>query len=88
MTGTLRSFRSAFTAARIRRGYLRKVALFMLIGALLVAYCDLTKYGISGYPLSDAGVLALMDLLAWTFVGLAVAWLFKSLPGEDLALNR
>ena len=84
----LASILIGLSAERIKRSYPHKVLAFMLVGALLAVYCDLTKVGIARYPLADAGILALSDLLAWTFVGLAVAWIFKPLPAAITGLGR
>ena len=61
--------------------YPRKVLFFTAIGLLLAVYGDLMSFGIDGYPLSDALMLAAYDIMAWTLVGLVVAWRMQPEPG-------
>lgn len=62
---------------RILSNYLRRVLFFMAIGLLMAILNDLTKYNIGGYPLKDAMLLALNQIISWTLVGLVVAWKMK-----------
>jgi hypothetical protein len=57
--------------------YPRKVLFFTAIGVLVAVFCDLSNFGIGGYPLKDALILAGHDVLIWTFAGLVVAWRMK-----------
>jgi hypothetical protein len=42
---------------------------------------DLMNFGIDGYSLNDALILAAHDIIVWTLVGLVVAWRMESEPG-------
>ena len=77
---------TSLSAESVKRSYPRKVLVFILIGALIAFYSDLNKFGIGNYTLADAALLAIMDILAWTAVGLAVAWIFK--PPRAIKLKR
>jgi len=57
--------------------YPRKVLFFVAIGLLFAIFADLRDYGIGGYPLKDATLLALNNLVVWTLMGLVVAWRLK-----------
>jgi hypothetical protein len=59
---------------RTRASYRRRVLFFAAIGLLLALFGDLRDFGIGTYPLRDAVLLAAHDVVAWTAVGLAVAW--------------
>jgi hypothetical protein len=61
------------TSARILASYPRKVLFFTGIGLLFALYSDLMSFGIGGYPLRDAAMLALYNIVIWTLVGVAVA---------------
>lgn len=58
---------------RLLASYARKVLFFAAVGLLLALLSDLTAYGIGGYPLRDALLLAANDVASWTVVGLAAA---------------
>jgi len=75
----------AQTSAKILSGYGRKVLFFSLIGLLFAIYHRLTNFGIGNYPLSDAIILAIHDVVLWTLMGLVVAWRMK--PGEKAAIS-
>jgi hypothetical protein len=62
------------TSVRVLTSYGRKVLFFTAIGLLFALYGDLTRYGIGNYPLNDALALAAFHIVAWTLVGLVVAW--------------
>lgn len=62
------------TSERVLASYRRKVLFFAAIGLLVAVSSLLTNYGIDSYPLTDALLLAAYDLVAWTLVGLVVAW--------------
>jgi len=64
----------SLTSARILSSYPRKVLFFTAIGLLFAVFWDLTNFGIGGYPLKDAILLAGHDIIVWTIVGLVVAW--------------
>jgi hypothetical protein len=59
---------------QILASHLRKVLFFVALGLLLALVADIPKYGIGNYPLPDALAYAGNRLVAWTLVGLVVAW--------------
>ncbi len=62
------------TSESLRASYGRKVLFFSSIGLLFAVYGDLTRYGIGNYPLNDALAFAAFHIIAWTLMGLVVAW--------------
>ena len=62
---------------RVLSSYARKVLFFTAIGLLLAIFTDLQRFGIGGYPLSDAVLLGASNIVMWTLVGLVVAWRMK-----------
>ncbi len=67
---------------RVRSSYPRKVLFFAAIGVILALFSDLMKLGIGRYPVNDALAFAASDIVAWTLVGLVVAWRIQA-PGVD-----
>ena len=59
---------------RVLASYPRKVMFFAAIGLLFALFMDLGSAGIGGYPVRDAARLALIHVVMWTVVGMAVAW--------------
>mgnify|MGYP001766795687 CR=1 FL=1 len=70
----------SMTNDRIRGNYSRRLLYFTFIGLFLGIASELPKFGIGGYPLSDAVVLAVFAIIQWTVVGLIVAWQMKPFP--------
>ena len=68
------------TSERVLASYPRKMLFFVAIGLLFAVFGMLTRYGIDSYPLTDALMLAAYDLIAWTLVGLVVAWRIQPQP--------
>jgi len=62
------------TSGRVLSSYSRKMLFFVAIGLLVAIFTDLTNVGIGRYPLTDGVMLALNHIIAWTLVGLVVAW--------------
>lgn len=63
------------TSENILSSYARKVMFFTGVGLLFALYGDLTSFGIGGdYPLSDAFIFAIHNIVLWTVIGLVVAW--------------
>lgn len=54
--------------------YRRRVMFFTAIGFLIASFADLSAFGIGGYPIGDALVLAGSHIASWTLVGAVVAW--------------
>ena len=71
---TIGAWMLSVTSARILASYPRKVLFFSAIGVLFALYGDLMSFGIGGYPLTDALMIAVFNIAAWTVVGLVVAW--------------
>lgn len=65
------------TSDRFMASYPRKILFFVAIGLLFAVFGDLTNFGIGSYPVEDAIKLATNDIIAWTLVGLVVAWRIK-----------
>ena len=65
------------TSVRILCSYPRRVLFFTVIGLLFAVFGDLMQFGIGGYPLKAALLLALNSIIAWTVVGLVVVWRIK-----------
>ncbi len=65
------------TSERVMSSYPRKVLFFVAIGLLFALFTDLTDFGIGSYPLRDALLFAINHIVAWTLVGVVVAWRMK-----------
>jgi len=62
------------TSESVKSSYARKVLFFVAIGLLFALFSDLMKFGIGNYPIEDALAFAVNHVVAWTLVGLVVAW--------------
>ncbi len=71
------SWMLSVTSERILSSYPRKVLFFTAIGLLFAVFGNLSDFGIGSYPLRDALILAIHNILIWTIVGLAVALRMK-----------
>ena len=60
--------------------YPRRVLFFAAMGLLVAFYGGITNFGIDSYPPRDALMLALLDVITWILVGLAVAWRMRPEP--------
>ena len=78
---TIGAWMLSVTSGRIISSYPRKVLFFAVIGLLFAVFGDLMNFGIDDYPLNDALILAVHDIIVWTLVGLVVAWRIKPEPG-------
>jgi hypothetical protein len=78
---TIGAWMLSLTSRKILASYPRKVLFFVAIGLLLAVSGLLTNYGIDSYPLTDALLLAAYDVIAWTLVGLVVAWRMQPAAG-------
>ena len=67
----------AQSSPRVLASYPRKLLFFVSIGVLLALAGEVSDFGIGGYPLAEALLLALARLAAWTMVGLVVAGIIK-----------
>jgi hypothetical protein len=83
-TPTIAAALLAQSSPRVLASYPRKVLFFVSLGVLLALAGKVSDFGIGGYPLTEALLLALAQLVAWTVAGLVVAWIIKP-PGTDAA---
>ncbi len=60
-------------SVRVLSRYFRKVLFFSAIGLLLALFGDLANAGIGSYPVQDAVMWGLHDIVLWTLIGLVVA---------------
>ena len=67
---------------RFLSSYPRKVLFFTVIGLLFAVFGDLANYGIGGYPLRSALLLAVHSVAQWTVIGLVVAWRIRPLSAD------
>jgi ABC-type Na+ efflux pump permease subunit len=67
---------------RIMSSYCRRVLFFAAIGLLFAFFSDLAQFGIGGYPLRSALLLAGNYLVSWTLVGLVVARWMRPRPHQ------
>jgi len=77
LTAGLLSMASAKVLAR----YWRRVLFVVAIGALIAVFRDLARFGIGGHPAGTALLLAGNTVVAWTLMGLAMAWSMR--PPRD-----
>jgi hypothetical protein len=56
------------------------VLFFAALGLLVAFYGGITNFGIDSYPPNDALMLALLDVITWTLVGLVVGWRMRPEP--------
>jgi hypothetical protein len=64
-------------SALVLSSYLRKVLFFSAIGLLFALFGDLANAGIGSYPVRDAVIWALHDIILWTIIGLAVSGMMR-----------
>lgn len=65
------------TSRRILSRYMRKVMFVAAVGLFLAVFVRLSDFGIGSYPMNDALVLALHDLLLWTVVGIVMGGMVR-----------
>jgi len=65
------------SSEKILISYPRKVLFFTAIGLIIAIFSDLSSFGIGNYPLSDALLLAIHNVILWTLIGLVIAWRIK-----------
>ncbi len=69
------------TSERVMSSYPRYVLFFVAIGLLFAIFTDLMNFGTGNYPVSDALILAVHNIIIWIIVGLVVAWRMKPEEG-------
>jgi hypothetical protein len=74
------------TSDRVLSSFPRKILFFTGIGLLFALYADLIRIGIGGYPATDALLFTLYHVIAWTLVGVLVAWRMK--PARTVTASR
>jgi hypothetical protein len=62
------------TSGRVISSYPRKVLFFAAIGLLFAVFTDMTHFGIGSYPVKDAIVFAMNNIVAWTLTGCALGF--------------
>jgi len=77
ITVTIAAFLLSLTSDKIISSYYRKVLFFILIGLIFAVSHDLRNYGIGNYPLHDALILALHNILLWAVLGLITGLIIK-----------
>ncbi len=70
------------TSGRILSSYAKKVQFVAAVGLFLGLFVRLSDYNIGGYPVDDAFLLALHDLVLWTVVGLVMGRMMKPVRAE------
>jgi hypothetical protein len=60
-------------SSRVLSGYGSRLFFFSVIGIVFTLFGVMGRFGLAGYPLGNAVVLSVHDLLAWVVVGLAIA---------------
>ncbi len=60
-------------SVRVLSSYSSKVLFFTALGLLFALFGHLADAGIGGYPIRDAVVWGLHDIVLWTLIGLVVA---------------
>jgi hypothetical protein len=65
------------TADRILSRYLKKVLFVAAFGLFLALFVRLSDYGIGDYPINDALLLALHDLVLWTVIGVVMGRMIR-----------
>jgi hypothetical protein len=65
------------TSGRILSRYVKKVLFVAAVGLFLAIFVRLSDYGIGGYPINDALLLALHDLVLWTVIGVVMGGMIR-----------
>jgi hypothetical protein len=74
---TLAAWMLSLTSRRVLSSYGRRLLFFSSIGLLIGLIAHLSNFGIGSYPASSALILFAHEIVVWTVMGLAVAWLMK-----------
>ena len=77
LTATTGAWLLSLTSEKTITNYWRKVFFFTILGGLIAIYSSINNFGIGGYPVKDALILAIHTIIVWTVVGLVVAWRIK-----------
>jgi hypothetical protein len=70
----------AAASRRVLASFPRKVLFVGAIGLLFAVMCRLPRHGIGDYPLGDAALYALHDVVLWLVIGLVLAWRIRPAP--------
>ena len=68
------------SGGRVRGSYSRRLGFFVSVGLIVGLSGHLMDAGIGGYPVSDAILLTLHDIVLWTVAGLVMARAMASEP--------
>jgi len=74
----------ANASSRILSNYGNRLLFFSGIGIVMALFGIITRFSIGGYPLGNALILTLHDLVVWVLIGLVIAWYVKPVPIEDV----
>jgi hypothetical protein len=74
---TISAWLLSLTSIKIISSYPRKIFFFTIIGLFIAVYIDLNNFGIGNYPLKDALILALQNIVVWSLVGLVISLIIK-----------
>lgn len=74
---TIGAWMCAQMSRQNRSRFWRKTLFFSGIGVIFALFGDLMDYGIGGVPLTNAVLWSINHVIAWTFVGMIVAWRLK-----------
>lgn len=72
----------SMASERVRSSYRRRVLFVAIIGAAFAVQRDLPKFGIGGYPLESAVLLAASTSVAWLLVALAIGGILRPDQGK------
>ena len=65
------------SSVRVLSSYMRKVLFFTAIGSLFALSGHLAGAGIGGYPIRDAVIWGLHDIVLWTLIGFVASAMMK-----------
>ncbi len=65
------------TSVRILSSYSKKVLFVAAVGLFLALFIRLSDCGIGGYPVGDALLLALHDIVLWTLIGVVMGRMIR-----------
>jgi hypothetical protein len=77
ITATLCAWLLSMTSDKIITSYPRKVLFVFILALLFAAFSDTNNYGIGNYPLGDALIIALHNIVLWTLLGAVISIFIK-----------
>jgi hypothetical protein len=70
----------ANASSRVLAGYGTRLLFVAGIGVVMALFSLMMRFGLGGFPLVEALMLTVHDLLAWIVTGLVIAWLVRPKP--------